>query len=367
MRKIFVSGTYDIIHAGHIQFFNDAKKLGDHLTVCFASDEVISIYKNRKSALPEDNKRVILENIKAIDRVVMSSNNEIPLDFRDHLSNDTYDILVVTEDDKNLSIKKAFCEPRGIEVIVLPKTPATQNQVSTTSIRAKLKNITEVPLRVDFAGGWLDVPKFSRPGSYIVNCTITPKVSLKDWPYHKGSGLGGSAAHAILEAKSGISAELAIGVGWQDPAIIKETGLCVWRSAQLPTLEVKYNPDWLSDLMLIVWTEKNHRANDYTDNARDFDAIQQAGYLAYQALKEKNILMLGEAITKSYSVQREEGMEILPDIEGSVGKKYLGAGHGGYVFYLFSNKAARDKAHHNNPKSKIIEPYIKQGEELLDD
>lgn len=36
--KIFVSGFYDIIHAGHIQFFREARSLGDFLIVSFASD-----------------------------------------------------------------------------------------------------------------------------------------------------------------------------------------------------------------------------------------------------------------------------------------------------------------------------------------
>ncbi|MFZ9683667.1 MAG: adenylyltransferase/cytidyltransferase family protein, partial [Cephaloticoccus sp.] len=44
MRKIFVSGCYDIIHAGHIQFFREARALGDFLTVCFASAEVLWIH-----------------------------------------------------------------------------------------------------------------------------------------------------------------------------------------------------------------------------------------------------------------------------------------------------------------------------------
>ena len=44
-RKVFVSGCYDILHTGHVQFFQDAKALGDHLTVCFASDEVLMLAK----------------------------------------------------------------------------------------------------------------------------------------------------------------------------------------------------------------------------------------------------------------------------------------------------------------------------------
>ena len=53
---------------------------------------------------------------------------------------------------------------------------------------------TDAPMRVDLAGGWLDVPKHSRTNGFIVNCAISPKVSLTNWSYEKQSGLGGSAA-----------------------------------------------------------------------------------------------------------------------------------------------------------------------------
>ncbi len=94
---------------------------------------------------------------------------------------------------------------------------------------------TEIPLRVDFAGGWTDHPKFAWPGAFIVNCAITPFVSLDKWPYHKpGAGLGGSAAWDILNGGDGFTFEEENGAGWQDPAIIHETGLCVWRSGRAP-------------------------------------------------------------------------------------------------------------------------------------
>ena len=39
MKKVFVSGCYDILHAGHLQFFEEARALGDYLIVSFASAE----------------------------------------------------------------------------------------------------------------------------------------------------------------------------------------------------------------------------------------------------------------------------------------------------------------------------------------
>ena len=56
---------------------------------------------------------------------------------------------------------------------------------------------------------------------FVVNCAISPLVSLSDWGYEKKSGLGGSGAWVLLNGRDGIEAS-STGVGWQDPAIIRE-------------------------------------------------------------------------------------------------------------------------------------------------
>jgi cytidyltransferase-like protein len=358
MKKVFVSGCYDVLHAGHVQFFEDARALGDHLTVCFASDEVLMLTKKRRPSIPEDNKRILIASLRPVDEVVMSSNLDPVFDFADHIDRIKPDILAVTEDDKNKAAKKEFCEKRGMAFVVLPKRNQAQ-QISTTQILASIKNIIQVPLRVDFGGGWLDVPKLARAGAYIVNCSISPLVSLSNWPYERGAGLGGSAAYAILQAKSGVNAEIDIGVGWQDPAVISETGLCVWRSGEKPILEAKFNPDWLTGKMLILWTGKNHTTPDYVSFPRDYDKLVEAGALARQAAYGEDIAILARGVQKNYEVQQGEGMHPLPEIPGSLAKKYLGGGHGGYALYLFKTKAERDMAIQKTSDASAVQPYLK--------
>jgi len=184
MKKVFVSGCYDILHAGHIQFFEDARALGDHLTVCFASDPVLWLAKSRKPAVPESHKAVLIGSLRCVDKVVKSSDLDAVIDFTEHIKAERPDILAVTEDDKNIAAKKKLCEEYGMQLVILPKRRDVE-AASTTSILAGIKEIVELPLRVDFAGGWLDVPKMSRKGAFIVNCTITPKVGnmkkVADW------------------------------------------------------------------------------------------------------------------------------------------------------------------------------------------
>lgn len=138
MRKVFVSGTYDIIHAGHIQFFKDARALGDHLTVSFASKDVIALSKKRHPSLPDSHKAIIIGSIRYVDKVVSSSDIDPVFDFVGHWEKERPDVLVVTEDDRNAEKKRILCKEYGVELVILPKHVSVE-PVSTSSILAGIK------------------------------------------------------------------------------------------------------------------------------------------------------------------------------------------------------------------------------------
>lgn len=360
MIKVFVSGCYDIVHAGHVQFFREARALGDHLTVSFASAEVLWLHKHRKSSLPDEHKRALIAALRVVDEVVVGTGLEEGMDFRAEFLRVRPQILAVTEDDKYAPLKRALCAEVGAQYVVLPKTPPEFPPISTTEIVRYIRAPHEAPLRVDFAGGWLDVPRFARAGAYIVNCAISPTVSLRDWPYERNAGLGGSGAWALLMGKDGVNAELDLGVGWQDPAVIAETGLCVWRSGQRPELELKHNAEFLRGRMALYWTGTSHDTPAVAKNARDFDAIARAGQAARDAVWACSLEGLAGAVRQSYAVQRDEGMAALPESPGGVKPlawKYSGGGFGGYALYLCATPADRDRLC-AEPAFRAIEPYV---------
>lgn len=142
MTRVFVSGCYDIIHAGHVTFFKQARAFGDHLTVCFASDEVYRAWKGREPALPEDSRRAILEELRCVDRVVMSDLTEpwgTALDFASAIIR-TYppvDVLVSTDDDANEELKREFCRDFSIRFVQVPKLTHF-TRISTSEIRERI-------------------------------------------------------------------------------------------------------------------------------------------------------------------------------------------------------------------------------------
>ena len=72
MRKIFVNGTFDILHVGHILLLNFAKQQGNFLTVAIDSDERVRQLKGEKRPINSELERsIMLANLKAVDEVVV--------------------------------------------------------------------------------------------------------------------------------------------------------------------------------------------------------------------------------------------------------------------------------------------------------
>ena len=110
MTKVFVSGCYDIIHAGHIEFFKAARQHGDHLTVCMASDEVYRAWKRREPALPEDSRAAILRELRCVDEVVIGS--RLPQDNAFDFVGAIYEVQAdVLASDREFHLRDRLSEP----------------------------------------------------------------------------------------------------------------------------------------------------------------------------------------------------------------------------------------------------------------
>jgi cytidyltransferase-like protein len=359
MKKVFVSGCYDILHAGHLQFFEEARALGDYLIVSFASADVLWHHKRRKPSIPDDHKRALLQALRMVDEVIVTQGHKEGLDFEEDFLRIRPDFLIVTEDDKYGDLKRELCNQVGAQYSVLPKTPPRFDPVSTSSIVRWVQAPTEAPMRVDFAGGWLDVPRFSRPDAYIVNCAISPLVSLREWPFEKQAGLGGSGAWALLNGRDGFESEIGLGVGWQDPAVIRETGLCVWRSGERPTLDFKRNGDFLAGRMAIYWTGLQHDTPGVVNLPRDYDRIAESSRIAREGTLRADLNKIAEGMTLYHSTQLDEGMDPLPTIQNAIAHKYCGGGYGGYALYLFAEPAHRNAAIASTPELREVEPFYR--------
>ena len=72
MRIVATNGCFDIIHAGHVQFLNEAKQLGDRLIVGLNSDN--SVKKLKGDDRPhnnEQNRKEVLLALESVDQVII--------------------------------------------------------------------------------------------------------------------------------------------------------------------------------------------------------------------------------------------------------------------------------------------------------
>ena len=100
------------------------------------------------------------------------------------------DIFVVNADGSN-ETKRKFCEERGIEYVVLERTPAEGLKArSSTDIK---DSTCQLPTRLDLAGTWIDQPYVSvyHPG-WAITLSVEPTFDIRD-----RCGLSTSTRNAI--------------------------------------------------------------------------------------------------------------------------------------------------------------------------
>jgi D-beta-D-heptose 7-phosphate kinase/D-beta-D-heptose 1-phosphate adenosyltransferase len=77
MKTVAISGGFDPLHIGHVEMMKEAKELGDRLVVIINNDNWL---KKKKGApfMPEQERKAIIEAIRYVDEVVISSHSENP-------------------------------------------------------------------------------------------------------------------------------------------------------------------------------------------------------------------------------------------------------------------------------------------------
>lgn len=68
--KIFVNGTFDVLHPGHVALLNYARGLGSHLLVAIDTDRRVRELKGpTRPWLNQDERKFMLENLRCVDSV----------------------------------------------------------------------------------------------------------------------------------------------------------------------------------------------------------------------------------------------------------------------------------------------------------
>lgn len=361
MKKVFVSGCYDLLHSGHVEFFRQAAEYGD-LYVGIGSDETILHYKNHKTLYNEKERLFMVKAIRYVKDAYINAGSGI-MDFIPTVDFLKPDILVVNEDGASEE-KRRFCEERGMEYIVLKRDPHEGLAAhSSTSLK---EQICTIPTRLDLAGTWIDQPYVScfAPG-WAITVSLVPTFEVRErcglststrnmikriWPLKLPDMDPEMLARLVFCFENHPEREDGIVSGAQDAIGICVPGLCrhyydnhFWPE-KIETCNDEDILQWLENHLVMIPMEPRRpgcsvvEGKDITE--LKVKALAAAADRCWDAIMKKDLMAFAEAYRDSFNAQTAMFPAMIQGCAQSYIDKYKdkvlaykmpGAGGGGYL------------------------------------
>lgn len=374
-KKVFVSGCYDLLHSGHVEFFRQAAEYGD-LYVGIGSDATILHYKGHRTMFDERERLFMVKSIRYVKDAYINAGSGI-MDFVPTVDSLRPDILVVNEDGATEE-KRRFCEGRGMEYIVLKRDPHEGLEAhSSTAIKERL---CRIPTRLDLAGTWIDQPYVScyAPG-WAITISLEPTFEVRErcglststrnmirkiWPVQLPDMEPETLARLMFCYENNPERSDGIISGAQDAIGICVPGLCrhwydnqYWPS-KIETCQDEAVLSWLEGHLVMIPMEPRRpgcsvvEGKDVTEEK--VKALAAAADRCWEAILARDLEGFAKAYKDSFNAQTAMFPAM---IQGSV-RSYIdryrdsvlawkmpGAGGGGYLACVVEDAKAFCKEH----------------------
>lgn len=371
-KKVFVSGCYDLLHSGHVEFFRQASQYGD-LYVGIGSDNTILYYKNHKTVYSEQERLFMVKSIRYVKDAYINAGSGI-LDFLPTLDIVKPDILVVNSDGGSED-KRRVCEERGIEYVVLERDPHEGLQArSSTALK---KSPCQLPTRLDLAGTWIDQPYVSchHPG-WALTISLEPSFEIRDrcglststrnvikriWPYQLPNMDPETLARLVFCFENHPEREDGIISGAQDAIGICVPGLCrhyydnhFWPD-KIETCEDEAVLTWLESHLCLIPMEPRRPGCSVVEGKDITRAkvavLAGAADRCWEAIMNMDLTAFAEAYHDSFEAQVamfpamiqgcvQSYIDKYGAMEDVLAWKMPGAGGGGYLACVVRDTAA---------------------------
>lgn len=363
-KKVFVSGCYDLLHSGHIAFFQEASTYGD-LYVAVGSDRTVYDLKGRAPINNEDERLFMIESVKSVKKAFIAHGSGM-LDFLDEFKELQPDIFIVNEDG-NTPDKRNLCREYGTQYIVLKRDPHPGLTARSTTA---LRTIHKMPFRIDLAGGWLDQPFVSQhfPGS-VVTISLEPTIQ-----FNERSGMASSTRRAAIDiwgprVPAGDHEKLAKilfcydnppgteeisgsqdAIGLVFPGLAKAHYTGEYWPASIVELRDELALQFVEDSLHLIALGPRHSGyavlEDTRINEQGARDLAAAADDCWNAIRHRDVFAFGRSIREGFEAQVAMFPNMMNDMvaalieqykEESLGWKLSGAGGGGYLI-LVSDK-----------------------------
>ncbi|HLD33557.1 MAG TPA: adenylyltransferase/cytidyltransferase family protein [Candidatus Nanoarchaeia archaeon] len=76
MTTVLCTGTFDMLHAGHLYYFEQAKKLGTNLIVVVSRDKTVIQERKQTPIMHENDRLKLIQSLKLVDTAVLGSETD---------------------------------------------------------------------------------------------------------------------------------------------------------------------------------------------------------------------------------------------------------------------------------------------------
>ena len=121
-KAIIVSGYFNPIHKGHLEYFNNARAMADELFVIVNNDEQRALKESKEFQLEEE-RMLIVSSLKPVNKAILSIDTdrtvcETIAKIAKEYGND-YDLAFANGGDQNNDTipERAICEKMGIRLL----------------------------------------------------------------------------------------------------------------------------------------------------------------------------------------------------------------------------------------------------------
>jgi len=130
-----VFGAFDGIHPGHIDFFKQAKKLGDFLCVSVGTDKNVKAIKGRKAHFNQAERLGLVTSIKQVDEAILGAEKDFYKEIKKH----SPDVICLgydqwaNEEDVRKELKKVGLN----NILVIRLKPYKETKAKSTIVKKR--------------------------------------------------------------------------------------------------------------------------------------------------------------------------------------------------------------------------------------